>query len=1135
MDKRLKYIAAVIGGKDEMLRHRRKEARFHILPYPVLRNKSAAAPPRGSSILQSPALRMIVVLGCAQSLAFSDAALSVTVGSTGTDDAMLITHKNLTEGTTDCASPTHCYVSTDALQSALQSGNVSISVTGLITIATAPTNGQALTSVASMLTLSAGSASSSLDHILINAPVNMGSQGTLYLINRASGGVTCVVGSNGVSFSGAPTCSNTGGSGACQKPGLLCLLSAELQRITAKAVYVSNIGSAASMTLNGLSASDTSGIADVLSLATNVNGFTGLSNQQFLVKSATSQASCSLHLSSNAGMTVEVQVSSSGGDLVMDGDVERAISGSVVLATAPNAAGGVPQILLSAARKLTLGAKTGGVTFAGAGHLLLSANSGVHITSNLMPTTAGLEIHINADADSMGEGALKIDPSATVGSSTQSRAIYLTAADIDFGTDINTIGKVANSGSHQIHLTVLNGRRIGLGIDLSAEAGMSISGNEMHGFTSKQINIGGSMHGGIVVGALSETQTMNTERVVLIATSTSNGTVTFQDGASNFRVLDVTAYKGITIAVPGTEGVKTTYFTGTMTMTVQGTPAQGAFGFVFAKGVRLNCATKMTLISASGATADTTLYLNGGSGVQIDMDLTVTSSGGDIEVIFNCDTDLGGIGLFTLCGPDANILANVVTQCSLTSERRLRLVAATGSKAHMTVKSMAIALAGQIDAGSSGSVTLFPTSNVKVAFGDKPNIAYTLKQEELNRIVAGGTLTVGSSEVHKLWVSGIRSNRTGATKIVASKAGAFILMHKEYDTLALTWSPSLYFAGALTLQGGDGVFVNDSLHVGGHFAVDANADSSGGDEFYCINGNEKPSCNSDADCGRKLCSDMVTFCDGGQVNCAGTVCNTPSVMGSCVSKGEFRLSHNMTIATGGASIEADAIVLISQTFSWDTSNTSIGGHMHVQNGGDMVIMPKTARAVRLGQFPASAIYWRAYQVYQQYGTTFGLDHRTLESIHALGSFTIGNDKASSITVTGLTMTRSSGFLSLVSTLSSAASIAFVNSSECSDLPTKCDVTVLGPLYLTTLGSCRMSVDISVFLLTATCDGQTTQTGEQQQRGKCVQAKCLIIDSLECRRLKDSRDWRRSPVRCSRRRGHFRHEFLPDLILLLFVT
>ena len=75
-------------------------------------------------------------------------------------------------------------------------------------------------------------------------------------------------------------------------------------------------------------------------------------------------------------------------------------------------------------------------------------------------------------------------------------------------------------------------------------------GNELYGFASKVVNIGDSLHGGIVVSAITETQSMNTERWVLTATNTTNGTITFQDGASNFRVLDVIAYKGITVNVP---------------------------------------------------------------------------------------------------------------------------------------------------------------------------------------------------------------------------------------------------------------------------------------------------------------------------------------------------------------------------------------------------------------------------------------------------------------------------------------------------------------------------------------------------------------------------------------------------------
>ena len=186
---------------------------------------------------------------------------------------------------------------------------MTISVDGAITISSAPTNGQALTSAAVHLVLAAGSSSSSSDHIFVNAALNLGSKGTLHLTNRASGGITCVMGAVSNSFGGAPTCTDAGGSGDCQAPGLFCLLSAELQRITAKNVYISNTGSGAFVRLNGLSTSDTAGIASLLSLTANVNGYTGAANRQFLVKSASSEASCSLHLSSNMGMTIELPVS----------------------------------------------------------------------------------------------------------------------------------------------------------------------------------------------------------------------------------------------------------------------------------------------------------------------------------------------------------------------------------------------------------------------------------------------------------------------------------------------------------------------------------------------------------------------------------------------------------------------------------------------------------------------------------------------------------------------------------------------------------------------------------------------------------------------------------------------------------
>ena len=212
-----------------------------------------------------------------------------------------------------------------------------------------------------------------------------------------------------------------------------------------------------------------------------------------------------------------------------------------------------------------------------------------------------------------------------------------------------------------------------MGKDVSGEDGMSISGNEMHGFTSKKVNVGGSEHGGIVVATLTETQTMNAETWVLIATSTASGTITFQDGPSVFRVLDVTAFKGINVSVPSTEGVKTTYFTGTLTFTVTGTQSQGAYGMLLAKGTYLNCATKMTLKSSSGIYGDTSLFLNGASGIQIDAEMNVTSTNEDINVQFNCDTDGGGTGPFILCGSTADALNGASTLCTPGKEGKIRM------------------------------------------------------------------------------------------------------------------------------------------------------------------------------------------------------------------------------------------------------------------------------------------------------------------------------------------------------------------------------------------------------------------------------------------------------------------------------
>jgi hypothetical protein len=49
---------------------------------------------------------------------------------------------------------------------------------------------------------------------------------------------------------------------------------------------------------------------------------------------------------------------------------------------------------------------------------------------------------------------------------------------------------------------------------------MSISGNEMYGFATKTVNVGGSAHGGIIVSTLTDAQTSRGERWRLNASNT---------------------------------------------------------------------------------------------------------------------------------------------------------------------------------------------------------------------------------------------------------------------------------------------------------------------------------------------------------------------------------------------------------------------------------------------------------------------------------------------------------------------------------------------------------------------------------------------------------------------------------------
>jgi len=938
---------------------------------------------------------------------------------------------SLIEGADSCADPATCYVSVDALQSLLAGSDVSISVNGTISVAAVPTDGGAFTSAATTLSLSAGNSSFSTDALKISARIDMGPLGFLVLGNNAEGGKVCVIGSDATVGGSDPACSDSGGSNECAGAGLVCISAAELQLLRASSVRLSGLGSGSQVVVNGLASADTN-ISSTLYLTAQAAGFSGTNSEQIVMRGGAVSVACALIVEASSGVTVDVTVEASGGsnngDLLLDGD-----GGSLVLSTP--ATGN----MLTAGGKITLRAATGGIAYAGTANLLLEAQRGITIENDMTPDLTDRAITLNCDADSTGEGSFVVAAGVTIGSGVTTRDVTITASDIEIGSTATTI---QSSVAYNMYIYLNNGQQIGLGVDVSASGGMSISADEAQSFSTNRLCIGDSLHGGILIGALSSTNTAGVLTWCFRASSTSTGTVRFQDGSSSFQILDVIAYKSITFDVPTTSGVTTTYFLGDMDLEVTGTSAGGAEGIIFTTAQYLNVESLLTMKTSVGITASTSLYINAGAGFYLDADLTVSSSASDIVLSINCDTDAGGAGQFTLCGADADAIAGTTVFCS-GEDRNVTAIPPSGYSSTVTIESITVLISGNILAGS-GDVTLAPTSAVQMAIGDRESITYTLTELELNSVYAEGTLTLGSSLVTRTYLAGITHTRTGKTVIYSTGSSSYILVEPTYYAVDDYYGLNVSFGGALSLFAAEGIFLNDSVTVGGAFEADANFDSANQNSFFCMGGNDAASCTSDA------------FC----------------AFGACVSKGEFRLNNLLTIASGGFDVTAD-VITIEDSFDPRATGALISALVNISAGGTINIGPKTARNVHIGL--ASGL--DAYSLLtSSAGTGFELAQAEIDRISTSGKITLGNSATAGMWVRGLNY--SAAEVELIATASSSSYID-LDSTGCSDA---CSVVSTYLLTLTSTGECLLQVPVSAPFLIAACDAGVTQTNSLSLSG-----------------------------------------------------
>ncbi|MEL6108803.1 MAG: hypothetical protein AAFU85_22575 [Planctomycetota bacterium] len=262
-------------------------------------------------------------------------------------------------------------------------------------------------------------------------------------------------------------------------------------------------------------------LVDGFSQSATISGSTSLSSSGTITFSGASSDFVSLIANADDQIQVLTDLSSTVGDLVLDGDADD------VAGTADDvqfAAG----VQVTSAGAMTLEATTGDLH--GQGNLSLLAADGITLNDSL---TVDGTLVLNSDTDASGAGTLTVITGATLATNDQS--MTLTVGDLDlFGG--------ASSGTATTTIEDSDGAGIGLG-DAVIVGGLNLSVTDLQDFTAGGLVL--NTAGNIEVDNMSQPVTLS-GTTELNATGTSS-TVSFVNNASSFNTLSVTATDGVSV------------------------------------------------------------------------------------------------------------------------------------------------------------------------------------------------------------------------------------------------------------------------------------------------------------------------------------------------------------------------------------------------------------------------------------------------------------------------------------------------------------------------------------------------------------------------------------------------------------
>jgi hypothetical protein len=529
--------------------------------------------------------------------------------------------------------------------------------------------------------------------------------------------------------------------------------TSELERITCDGMAVGG-ASAGRVTVNALTAANTQRVGSILSVIASHVG----SEIEFI---STASTFSSVAVQAADGIRLEVDVTSTQANIVMDGDMNDSDSGGVEDKNTLTLLGNRK---LYAAGTMTLDSTTGGIWFNDTGVITLLSAAGMYINDHVNRSVASQSIFLNADADHSGHGVFTLADGKRI--STLNSVLTITASDIDLG--------ILDAGNAvvQIHSSY-PGMTMGIG---QTEKDLTLGGPELANIAAAGLNFGNDQNASITVDGVASGGTIKGITSVLATGHTRQ--VVFSNTDSTFASLAVQADNGVTINT----GVTTTDQT-YGTLLIDGDSDNSAAAdrkdrIVIAADTRLSAAEVLTLDATSGGIFYLgRLTLQGREGIILNDSM----EGEEGLLTINADPDASGIGTFTIAS--GKIVDNKNNDIELTASD--------------------VDLFGILNAGTQ-QISIHAAGidrTVGIGFTHKD---MTISDPEIGRMYSRGGFTVGDIHNGDITVDGIQdenSRMMGRLTLVATKVGKTVSFANQTST----------FNKGITVQAGAGIILQESL------------------------------------------------------------------------------------------------------------------------------------------------------------------------------------------------------------------------------------------------------------------------------------------------------------------------------------